>query len=313
MRSHTIIASSQTSQPIQTTQDLNNTPTDIHPLSSQYQPPSADLVVTSVGRATIPISILGSRSRLSRSGILSPTEPALLSLVLGAQLDVVGGGMARQGIGTRHLRAALLAAPPLAAAAPGVPVGWGGAETLLALVVAGEEDLEEDGDEEEETVAAELVSLIIHVEGCQVRWNNLHSNYSNCKSNLLQLAGHTETQASLGIIAGIARAQRGMHGPGAGIGAIASQDGDGYHRARKADIEDYTQEGEERDATQAADEDNAQQAIECRSTGETFDSLQPSIDVQVVLGQDGKVIGEDAKDDGRIQELQHSNGEAAEA
>jgi hypothetical protein len=27
----------------------------------------------------------------------------------------------------------------------GVTVGWGGTETLLALVVAGEKDLEEDG------------------------------------------------------------------------------------------------------------------------------------------------------------------------
>lgn len=45
------------------------------------------------------------------------------------------------------LRAILVAAPEAAAlGAVGVAVGRGGAETALALVVAGVEDLEKDGD-----------------------------------------------------------------------------------------------------------------------------------------------------------------------
>ena len=57
--------------------------------------------------------------------------------------------MTRQSIRAR-IGGVLLAAPPLAAAAPSVAVSRGGTEALLALVVAAEKDLEEDGDGEEE-------------------------------------------------------------------------------------------------------------------------------------------------------------------
>lgn len=116
---------------------------------------SRSLDVTSIGRATIAIAILRTRSSGGIGSVmllLAPrAEPVLLGLLLSTQLDISRGGVAGQSIhATTGLGVVLLAAPPLTAGAVGVVVGGGRAEALLALVVAGKEDLEEDGDQEEE-------------------------------------------------------------------------------------------------------------------------------------------------------------------
>lgn len=120
-----------------------------HRVSTILGRSNPSLVVTRIGR--VPVAI-PTRSRRSRRSRLVAPEPALLSSrCLAVHLNVLRSWVAGESIRTR-LRVVLLAAPPLAAAAPGVAVGWGGAESLLALVVAGEQDLEEDGDGEEEAV-----------------------------------------------------------------------------------------------------------------------------------------------------------------
>lgn len=112
------------------------------------------LIIARVGRVTIPIPILRTSSRGgSSSGILvaSPaTKPAFLGLWLGTKLDVSWGRVARQVVIAILLGVVLGTVPEPFAATRGVGVSGGGAEALLALVVAGQEDLEEDGDEEEE-------------------------------------------------------------------------------------------------------------------------------------------------------------------
>lgn len=60
---------------------------------------------------------------------------------------------------TGGFRGTLVAAPEstaLGAGAVGVPVGWGRAETLFALVVAGVEELEENRDQKEETGRSQI-------------------------------------------------------------------------------------------------------------------------------------------------------------
>lgn len=223
------------------------------PLSTARQ----SLDVTSVGRATIAIPILGTRSRGTGGGLLllAPgTEPVLLGLFL-AHLNVGWGGVDRQSVhATTGLGVVLLAAPPLTAGAVGVVVGGGGAEALLALVVAGQEDLEEDGDEEEE--AREITSqyCVIIADGVAVvaatRAVYLHSNDRDCKGDLLQLASHVEASASrsVAVVIGIAVTQRGLDVSTARLGAVASQDSDRDHGTHEANIEHDTEEGEEGDS-----------------------------------------------------------------
>lgn len=133
MRSHSIIGDNHTSQPpaLSAQQVI---------IFNHHLP--RHLVIPSIGRIAIPVPSSTLRSR--RRSL--PTEPALLSLGLGAHFDFTdfaGSRVPREGIGI-SLRVILLATPEHAATSPSVVVGWGGTESLLALVVAAEEDIEED-------------------------------------------------------------------------------------------------------------------------------------------------------------------------
>lgn len=117
----------------------------------QQVPYTSNLDVASVRRVTVAIAT-GSRG-IGGVLVFAPrAEPPLLGLGFAAHLDFVWGWVARQGIGTadRGFGVILVATPEGLAATVGVTVGWGGTETLLTLVVAGEKNLEEDGGQVEE-------------------------------------------------------------------------------------------------------------------------------------------------------------------
>ena len=121
----------------------------------QQVPYTSNLDVASVRRVTVAIATGSRGSSRGIGGVLvfAPrAEPSLLGLGLAAHLDFVWGWVARQGIGTadRGFGVILVATPEGLAATVGVTVGWGGTETLLTLVVAGEKNLEEDGGQVEE-------------------------------------------------------------------------------------------------------------------------------------------------------------------
>lgn len=169
--------------------------------------------------------------------------------------------MAGKGIGfPDSFRAVLVAAPEGLAAAVGVAVIGRGTETLLTFVVAGEKDLEENGDQEEE--AGKIISLIglVYMKGWDVVMvmGYSHSDNCHCENDLLQYAGHTETQATgKGVIVGVALAQWCVDCAGTLVGAIAGHDGDGDHRTHEAHVQGNAQEGEEGHTAQAAGKDDA--------------------------------------------------------
>jgi hypothetical protein len=199
----------------------------------------------------------------------------------------------------------VLAAEPAAAttAAVGVSVGRGRAETLLALVVAGEEDLKQDGDQEE---AAALVSMF---DFWGVRCSDLHSDDGDRKRNLLQHAGHAKGNSRVGLVVARAFAERGVDLALAGLRAVACEHSDGDHDTDEADIERDRDKGEKGDTAKTAGQDGAQQSIEGGRARHALDSLNPSVDLLVIVGESGQVVGEDAEDDGGVEALEDTNGE----
>lgn len=63
-----------------------------------------------------------------------------------------------------------------------------------------------------------------------------------------------------------------------------------------------SQEGEERDATQAAGENGRADGVNHRNTGETLNRLPSRRNDEVAVGQDGEEVGVDSEDDGRAAE-----------
>ena len=139
-----------------------------------------------------------------------------------------------------------------------------------------------------------------------------HSDDRDGKCHFLELAGHAEAEAGRALVGRVALSKRSADGAGAGRGTVASQHRDGDHGAREEDIEHNAQEGEEGDTTQAADENDSKQSIGGGGARQTLHGLQPSVDLDIVAGQDGEVVGEDAENDGAIEKLQHANSETAE-
>ena len=94
---------------------------------------------------------------------------------------------------------------------------------------------------------------------------------------------------------------------------MPGHDGNGDHGPDEADIEDDGKECEEGDAAETTGEENAQDAVEGGCPGETLGGFDPTWDVLVMAGKDGKEVGEDAEDDSGVKKLENTNREVGTA
>lgn len=223
-----------------------------------------------------------------------------------------------------------LALPELAAAgAGGVVVGGGGAVFLFLLVVACDPDLEEDGDEEEEASGAcpsQLSEPPTGVDEGSRMMDKLRkrgcsrSDDGDGKSRRVDSAREpqvrevcdglapAETKPVLpvpgAVVVGRPVAERGGDVAGAGICAVAGEDGEGDEGGAEAEVEEHGDEGEELDAAEAAGGEDCENGVEDGDAGDALDGLPVARDGEVMVGEDGEEVGVDAKDDGCAAEFE---------
>lgn len=95
--------------------------------------------------------------------------------------------------------------------------------------------------------------------------DDLRSNDSDCEASSVELASGAEAAKALPRTA-LAVSNRGVNKARAARGAVAGEDGDSDHGTTAEDVEDETDEGEERLAAKAAGENNCKYGVKnCRA------------------------------------------------
>lgn len=102
------------------------------------------------------------------------------------------------------------------------------------------------------------------------------------------LAGaSTETVVAEPIVsASWSVADRSLHHAFARVGTIASENGNCDESSGEKDVENKSQEGEERDASEAACKDDCANGVDYGGAGDALNCLLPCWDVDVTVGED---------------------------
>lgn len=232
--------------------------------------------------------------RAGHAGLVtgSNSRAVVVSEVVGVGSDGAGARTAGGHLGVAGAAGCLVAvaAPEgSSTSAAGVVVAGAGAEALLLLVVAGEEELDDGGDEEEEDV------------------DERHGKYGR-----VQAAHVSPVACTGGLFVVDAPAQGGVDESLARVGAVAGVVRDGGEAPDEADVEEDGDEGKEPDRAEEDGQQDAEDQVQAGGAGHALNGLFPCGDVDVVLGQHGEEVAEDAEDDGGACEFEDAQTSLAE-
>jgi hypothetical protein len=278
------------------------------------------------------------RLRSRRIPSLMPIQPPTQALCPGAILVIRGlvahgrgvggiavphGGRLRvrgEGVGVLLRRAAKLgvargaraALPELAPGRAGrVAVVGRGPEGLLAPAVADERELERDGEEEEDAAGGVSWGRVVGgMGGGDVRSNDGDGEARRVEPTrgVQRRQPHERPVRRAGdrvLGVDVAVPERGVDEPRA-RSSSAGRERHVRKRAGEAQVQQHRERREEPEAAQAAHEQDGEDGVQHAGAGDALDGFDVGCNVDVVAGEHGEEVREDAEDDGRAAELDDS-------
>jgi len=183
------------------------------------------------------------------------------------------------------------------AGAGGVVVVWRWAEALLLLVVTNKGDLHERCEDEEDSADnRDGESSGVEFAGKAKVWE--------VSGVLAATESETIGAVTRTLVAGWSVSERCLNVAFAAVGAVAGQDGHGDKGTNHANIKNDCKETEEADATKAASQEDSKDGVNAGNARKTLNSLLPSCDGQVAVGEDRKKVGVDTQDDAGAAEAE---------